>query len=416
MLRKYIKGSLRKGGGAFRQRSNNSLHTDKDTNGYWDSEQVLSDGDQFFESLILGINAALVSIDLEAYIFSNDELGHRVEEALVAAAGRGVRVRVIVDGIGSQGWTATIGARLKKHGIGIKVYHPLPWEVWPISKGTHNLHPGIRRLFSLINLSLINRRNHRKLCIIDCRSVWIGSMNIWDVTLPSLMGNAAWRELGLKMEGEGACYIKASFDFTWYSRSGRYRRLRRAAKRLLKQADSAGVRLNLLLPSRTQQYQDLIGRINHAQQRLWIVNAYFVPARSLIEALGDAARRGVDVRVLTPLQSDVKFMPWVAHTFFNTLSSAGVGIYSYSKSILHAKYMLIDDVAIIGSSNLNHRSLLHDLEIDIITSRGSTVEAVAREFQRDISVSQKLTEDQLGAIPLWQKYLGRIALIFKYFL
>lgn len=411
MFRRYLKESNRRGTKALHNQSNQGKQAKQDVNFYWVSEQVLADGDKFFESLILGINSALSSIDLEAYIFSNDQLGQRIEAALIAAAGRGVRVRVIVDGIGSQGWAATMGARLNKHGIDTKVYHPLPWEFWSSSEVTHDVHPGILKLFSVIN-----RRNHRKVCIIDNWSVWIGSLNIWDVTLPSLKGTSAWRELGLKMEGDGALYIKASFEFTWYSRAGRYRRLRRAAKKLIKQADTAGVRLNILLPSRIQQYKDLIDRISGAQKRLWIVNAYFVPARSLIEAVGDAAKRGVDVRILTPLKSDVKFMPWVAHTFFSSLSAAGVGIYCYDKSILHAKYMLIDDVAIVGSSNLNHRSLLHDLEIDIITKHELTVEAVAKEFQRDIVVSQKLTEDKLGAIPRWQRFMGRVALLFKYLL
>ncbi len=379
--------------------------------GYWLNEELLSDGDHFFNSLIAGIRSARTSIDLEAYIFLDDQLGSRVEKALIEAANRGVRVRVIVDGIGSQGWVFGIGARLRERGIETKVYHPLPWEALSTGRGDHGVPPGILKLFSVIN-----RRNHRKLCIVDNCSVWLGSLNIWDVTLPSKHGESAWRELGLRMDGEGALYLRASFDFIWYARQGRYRRIRRSAKKLIKQADIAGIRLNVLLPSRLAQYDDLINRINYAKRRLWIVNAYFVPPRSLIEAFGRAAERGVDVRVLTPLRSDVRFMPWVAHTFFNSLSAAGVQVYCYTKSILHAKYMLIDDVAIIGSSNLNHRSIIHDLELDILTGNPTTVEAVAEEFKRDISVSYNLTRDKLGSFPLWQRCLGKIALLFKYYL
>lgn len=405
MFKRYLRKKRREGSGAVDGPPPGDLQS------LWLREQLLSDGDQFFDSLIVGIGAAISSIDIEAYIFCDDPLGQRVEQALIAAASRGVRVRVIVDGIGSQGWVYSLGARLKRDGIETKVYHPLPWQALPVSRGEHDVHLGVLKLFSVIN-----RRNHRKLCIVDNWSVWLGSLNIWDVTLPSKRGENAWRELGLKMEGESAIYLKASFDFIWYSRTGRFRRIRRSAKKMIKQADSVGIRLNVLLPSRLAQYQDLIDRINQAQKRVWIVNAYFVPARSLIEALGSAAGRGVDVRVLTPLQSDVKFMPWVAHTFFNTLSAAGVGIYCYTKSILHAKYMLIDDAAIVGSSNLNHRSLLHDLELDILTCNYATVKAVAQEFERDISVSQSLTRDKLGFIPLWQRCFGKIALIFKYYL
>lgn len=405
MLKKYLRneryGSLNR---AASDRADGSRS-------YWLNEELLSDGDLFFSSFIAGISSARTSIDLEAYIFRDDQLGRRVEKALIEAANRGVRVRVIVDGIGSQGWVFGIGARLRDCGIETKVYHPLPWEALSIGRGEHGVHPGILKLFSVIN-----RRNHRKLCIVDNSSVWLGSLNIWDVTLPGKNGESAWRELGLRMDGEGALFLRASFDFIWYARQGRYRRIRRSAKKMIKQADMAGVRLNVLLPSRLAQYDDLINRINNAQRRLWIVNAYFVPPRSLVEAFGRAAGRGVDVRVLTPFESDVRFMPWVAHTFFNSLSAAGVQVYCYTKSILHAKYMLIDDVVILGSSNLNHRSIVHDLELDILTSNPQTVAAVAEEFERDISVSYNLTKDKLGSFPLWQRCLGKIALLFKYYL
>jgi cardiolipin synthase len=96
----------------------------------WTSERLYADGDSYFSSLLEGIGASRLSIDLESYIFRDDRLGKRMETALCSAAARGVQVRVLVDGFGSQGWTFGMGRRLRESGIRVKIYHQLPWSVW----------------------------------------------------------------------------------------------------------------------------------------------------------------------------------------------------------------------------------------------------------------------------------------------
>lgn len=377
----------------------------------WISEELLTDGNQFFLSLIEGINNAKDSINIESYIFNNDNLGKRVAEALINAAKRGVLVRVIVDGVGSYGWIFSIGIQLASENILIKIYHQLPWE----KLISHRLRSDDNQsLFTLFNF--INRRNHRKICIVDSSIVWNGSMNLWDMSLPHGDGEPAWREMGIKVRGEGVRYFCAAFDLIWYERSLKNRNIRKIAKSIVKKSEFSLVRINSTMYLRRRLYKNLLNRLGHAKERIWIANAYFVPSRSFINALKDAVARGVDVRLLISLQSDIFFMPWVSATFHHLLLKNGVKLFGYEPSIFHAKYMIVDEYAIIGSTNINQRSLLHDLEADVIITSQSTLNLITAEFINDLKVSKLIKYEDFIQMAVWKKLIGKMALLLKYFL
>lgn len=377
----------------------------------WRQEELLTNADLFFSSLEQGISEAKLSIAFETYIFEDGGIGKRIETALIAAAKREVIVQVVVDGVGSQGWIFSVGARLLANGVQIKVYHQLPWEHIFSSGPRWEGSPSWTTLFKYIN-----RRNHRKVCVIDNRCAWVGSMNVWDVTSIAINGNNAWREMGIKVEGESVVYLLAAFKLAWFPHILRHHKLRREAQHLVKESRTSLVRLNTRFGLRLKLYQDLLERIKGASSRIWIATAYFVPAGSLISALSDAAKRGVDVRLLVASRSDIFFMPWVSAAFQESLLRTNIKMSAYQPSIYHAKYMIIDNWTMIGSSNINQRSLLHDLEADITSENIKTVNAVASEFQIDQSLSQAITAQHFNRRPLWQKLLGRISLLFGHFL
>ena len=127
-------------------------------------EQILIDGEHFFESLINDINHAQDSIDLETFIFSHDPIGQQIAEALSSAAKRGVQVRVLVDGAGSPYWSTTFAKDLEKSNIKTKVFHPFPWQFWNWSRSVTKKPFLLNSIYLLLKA---NSRNHRKTCLID---------------------------------------------------------------------------------------------------------------------------------------------------------------------------------------------------------------------------------------------------------
>lgn len=376
----------------------------------WDTESLLTSGDAIFESMLEGIYAAQKSILFETYIYKNDALGQRLASALIHAARRKVKVRIIVDGIGSPGWIFTIGAKLKEEGVEVKVYHQLPWERLIAPNNLQNT-----KTFGSI-LQAFNRRDHRKMCIVDNTTAWVSSMNIWTQSVAAMCGDEAWREMGIKIEGQGIKYLVAAFDLVWYPWFHRYKKFLRYTKRIVFNSKDSLLRLNSTKKLRLYQRNALLTLIQNASTRIYIANAYFVPHAGVVAALRIAAKRGVDVRIVTSTQSDIFFMPWIAATFQASLLKAGVKIYWYQPCFLHAKYIIIDQWAAVGSSNFNQRSFHHDLEVDVVSITPSTVHHLTQQFKEDLARSHFMRKEDFANRPWWQKLFGRLVLFFKYFL
>jgi cardiolipin synthase len=125
---------------------------------------------------------------------------------------------------------------------------------------------------------------------------------------------------------------------------------------------------------------ELIKRVRSAEERVWLVTPYFIPPRRLIQALGKAAKRGVDVQILTSAKTDVKLFQTLQFFYYPYLMKRGVKIYQYTEKVLHAKNVVIDDWMIIGSSNFNHRSVLHDLEVDLVIQKPENRQLIVNHF------------------------------------
>lgn len=370
----------------------------------WDRAVVYHDGDSYYQALEVAIRAARRSINLESYIFAADRLGDRVLSALAEAVQRGVSVRLIVDGIGSYSWLSTIRQRAALAGIQLAVFHELPWQRWWGGNDRAEAQQPLARLFQRLN-----NRNHRKVCIIDDRQAFVGSMNVIEYHLASYVGEIAWRDTGVYVEGRDVAVLLNSFNELWHNERRGFRLRRR--KRSAHSGDL--ILLNVRRSQRTENYLDLLVRMLSARQRIWIENAYFVPDASLIRVLGVAAESGVDVKVLVPAFSDVVFIPWVASAFHLGLLRAGVRVFEYTKCVLHAKTMLIDEWGLVGSSNLNHRSLLHDLEADAVLVDGESCRALLQQFELDCAHSREITLENWKRRPILERLLGRLLLAVR---
>jgi len=394
------------------------LRPEKAVNGgCWAQEQVWCNGDAWFASLLDAIANAQRQVWLETYILARGQLGERVVGALAAASRRGCEVRLLVDGVGAAAWFQHDS--VDRLGFPLRVWHPLPWAAaWRAG-----VFPRWRWLAS------INRRDHRKVCLIDGAQAWVGSFNVDDCHLQEFSGDQAWRDCGAAVRGDGVATLIAAYEHTWRRSwpmtAGRLRLRAHLTARLgvgqpqpavMGRPASNLVRLNHTWATRRAAYRDLLRRIHRASTRIWITNAYVVPRGTLMRALGAAARRGVDVRLLVPAHADIAFMPWVGAVFADSLHALGVRIFAYLPGMLHAKTMLIDDLALVGSHNLNSRSFRHDLEAEVVLSAPTSVAALEQTFADDCARSRELLGSASAELTWIQRRLGRLLVLAKWFL
>lgn len=372
-------------------------------------QHVFAEGQAYFTALLTDIAQAQKSIELETYIFNADSLGEKVAAALIAAAQRGVQVRVLVDGAGSPLWGGKLTKQLEQAGVQTRIFHPFPWRLWQWSR-SHLRKPGLLKAIYL--LLKINSRNHRKVCVMDRKIAYIGSFNISKVHLQRQQGGEGWRDTAIRISGIDLQELLQAFEATW-EHLPIPERLQRAFSRINL---NTIIRLNNTRHRRRLLYKNLLRRILHTHQRIWMMNAYFVPDNFLLRHLKEAAKHGIDVRIVLPQKSDIFFMPWASMSFYQSLLEAGVRIFEYKPSMLHTKILMLDDWIVVGSSNLNHRSLLHDFEVDVVITSPEACQTLEEQFILDLKNSQEVQLSHWKKRPLYQRFLGKLLLYLKYWI
>lgn len=378
------------------------MHNDKP------EECIYTQANAYFDSVLHAINNAHKQIDMEVYIFSIDPIGTRISQALIHAAERGVNVRLLIDGMGVDLDFIPVAKRLKDAGALIRIHRPLPWhfKLWALSLSSIK---GLQKFWYL--LSYINQRNHRKLLIVDHCAIWLGSINVSQKHLTHNRGGENWRDTAISLHNIDTSIPQSAYNLNWRKKR------RKAKKRLAQHLPLTPFLLNFTRLLRQIKRRDLISRITSSEDCIWITNAYFMPDSKLLSALISASKKGVDVRIVLPHKSDVFFMPWVASYFYGQLLKANVRVYEYQAGILHAKTLIIDNWASIGSSNLNQRSLQHDLEVDYVLQSRKSIDKLTHDFLSDINHSEELCYSELSIKKPWQRYLGGLILVlFSYWL
>jgi cardiolipin synthase A/B len=369
-------------------------------------EQIFFRGEDYFAALLHDIAHAQHSIDLETYIFELDPLGKQVLQALHQAAQRGIKVRVMVDGAGISQWSGHFITNLEKAGGQTRIFHPFPWRLWQWSRACVRVPAILKAIYLVLK---INSRNHRKDCIIDNKIVYVGGFNIIQAYITE-KGNKGWRDTGVRLENVDVSDLAIAFNSAWEHMTVN-ERLRQIFRHIY---TNPLFRLNHGRHRRRVLYKNLLHRIRNCKKRIWITNAYFVPDNFLLRLLQHAAMAGVDVRILLPRKSDISFMPWASQAFYGRLLKAGARIFEYLPTILHAKTLILDDWMLVGSSNLNHRSLLHDLEIDVNIKLADAKKVLAVQFEKDLELSREITLATRQKPPLYQRLIGSILLYLKY--
>ena len=384
----------------------------------WGREKLYFKGDDFYRDVLKAIRGAKREVDFEVYIYEKGVLANRVADALIQAAKRGVQVRLLVDGIGSPDCESDYGRRFSEGGVQFRVYRLFP-----------NVFNLFRRLFgSLFNTQSahrlrslrfrLNRRNHRKLVMVDRTRVWLGGFNVSDQHLESVSGKKAWRDTGLGLAEVKDEAFRWAFETAWHDRYHRrqWKVFRNGLAAWLSRKAASPVQINATRRLRSRFHREMIKRLGSVQRRIWVTTPYFVPTLPLLRCLLHAALQGRDVRLVLPEKSDVPFVRWASMAFFYPLLNAGCRIFEYHTSILHAKTLVVDDWALVGSSNFNHRSFLFDLEVDVILQRPRSLRSLERQYGFDFKRSREILTSDLKIRPFRERFFTWLFFRFRHWI
>ncbi len=359
------------------------------------STKVLEDGTATFRAMFRDMNAAKKYINLEYFIFEDVESdGQHLSNLLIAKHRQGVKVRVLYDSFGSSSTDVAVFDRLKKAGIKVLQFNPLN----PLlSRGGY----------------APNSRDHRKILIVDGKVAIVGGVNL-STTYQSSPGKSSgppggsaafWHDTDLELRGPIVNELEALYLQQWEKQDGPELH----GARHLAPLGAQGREILHIMGSTPDNkvplyYTTLLSAMRQAQDRIWLMSAYFVPTRQELEDLEDAARRGIDVRLLLPDDSDSKMALVMQHSHYSDLLKAGIKIYESHNQILHAKTAVIDGVwSVVGSSNFDHRSVVFNDEVDVVVLGRPTGAKLEKIFERDFAKAHVITPEKWRQRPAFQK-------------
>jgi len=367
---------------------------------------------QTFPAMLESIGMARVSVDLETYIFRGDNAGQSFAAALKAAVKRGVKVRLLCDGVGSMELTPEFIKDLIDNGVHVGIFRP--WN----------------RFFQL-GFGRMNRRDHRKIMIVDGQTSYIGGLNIaneYGSFSPS-GGGDTWRDTHARIDGENvASTLTALFAEVWRKSD------RRPPKDVpvepvadlpvddpLPKATSTNAPVKIVsnreFIQRWRVRKAYIHAIKHARRYILIENAYFIPDRQFRRALLSAVKRGVKVAVVLPQNSDIKLIALASKALYGELLSHGVRIFEHPDRMVHSKVAVIDDAwSMVSSYNLDHRSLLHNLEAGAVILDRRFAEQLRDQVLADSAKSNEITLQFHDARPWNVALLESLAYQIRYWL
>lgn len=369
--------------------------------------RLLVDGPATFKAMKQEMRLARRRILLESYIFEDDGIATEMAALLADKARAGVAVHVLYDSVGSRGTEAAFFDRLRAEGVKVCAFNPVnPTE-----------RPGY---FS------IEHRNHRKVLVVDNEAAFAGGINISQVYAKGSFSSAprarrtgdalreGWRDTQIELHGPAVAALAQQFIDTWRSQ-GCEGAIGDAPPASVGQPGKRIVKVTISSPDDRYNaiYASLLAVFEGARESIKVTMAYFAPGQEMVEALCQAARRGVRVQLILPAKSDFRLILHAGRSYYGQLLDAGVEVYEMENSVLHAKTAVVDGVVgTVGSSNMDWRSFVANNEINIVVignDFGSEMEAL---FERDLNASRRITPEAWRARGLWPRVMelvGRAA-------
>lgn len=356
--------------------------------------RMLRNGEEAFPAMLAAIESARHSVYLCTYLFESNATGRRFVEALARAVERGVRVRVLVDGVGELYGPRRISPLLRRARVPAARF--LPPRLLP---------PQVN----------INLRNHRKILVVDRRLGFTGGMNIGDRHLAGSASPHRVMDVHFQVEGPIVRKLEDVFLDDWEFVTGESIE----AGGPPEAAGDTWARLIADGPAdEVDQISDILfGAVSSARRRVWIMSPYFVPPRELIAVLQSAVLRGVDVRVVLPGRNNVLWVHWASRNVLHEILEWGVRVWYQPAPFVHSKLLLVDDDYLqLGSANIDARSLLLNFELVMEVYDSGLAREIEGHFEDAFERSHELSPGELRERPLWARLRDATAAVFAPYL
>ena len=331
--------------------------------------ELLVDGEATYEAIFETIRQARHYILVQYFIIDIDDLGRPFLDLLIQKAQTGVKVVVLYDYFGSRNLNRRYSQKLKAAGIQARPFRS----------------PRIHR-----SIYHINFRNHRKILVVDGQIAFTGGLNIGEKYLGEMAGQRKWRDTHLKLTGPVALELQATFMSDWLWTSGELIEdlIWSSQQESATSGQTAAVFPTGPADARPICVLNWLSLIQEAKHRLWVATPYLVPNEAIAMAMEAAARRGVEVRILTTGQVDHYSVFFAGWFYAEQLRRAGVRVYRMKEGFMHQKIVLVDStLASIGTVNLDPRSFVLNFEVSVITPDAKAIADVESMLIKDLDAS-----------------------------
>ncbi len=348
--------------------------------------ELLVDGPATYAAMFKAIENARHSVNMETFIFEDDETGRKLADLFIRKRAEGVRVNLIYDSVGSLGTPASFFQQLRDKGVNVVEFNPInPLKTakkWRLAM-----------------------RDHRKILVVDGRIAITGGVNISHVYSSKFLGEREgqagipWRDTDILIQGPAVAEYQKIFLHAWEIQKGP----KLDEKEYFPEQKEYGNNLVQVIKSRPGEagrttFIMYVSAVAFAEKSIHLTNSYFVPDKQMITALRDAAQSGVDVKIILPKTSDQNLALYAGRYYYDELLEAGVKLYERRNAVLHAKTGVIDGVwATVGSTNLDFLSFSKNFEINTVILSSDFAAEMERMFARDLAESDQIIERE------WEK-------------
>ncbi|HJV45715.1 MAG TPA: cardiolipin synthase [Bacillota bacterium] len=352
--------------------------------------KVLTNGEETYGAMLGSLEKAKDHIHFISFIVRDDQVGREFKQLLIRKAKAGVKVRMIIDGLGSRSLPSSYLDELKEAGVEVYIFSPI-------------IFPYLRK---------VNYRNHRKITIIDGKVGFVGGLNVGDEYLGKGEQFSFWRDTHMMLEGDSVYFLQMIFLMDWrftaqseLSMEKRYFPRHEVKEQLYVQIAASG-------PDSDWEYIQKVyfSLITTARRTVYITTPYLIPDDSILMALKTAALSGVDVRIIVPEEPDHLIVFWASRSYYTELLEAGVQIYSYQKGFIHAKIVIVDqEMATLGTANFDIRSFQYNFEVSGVIYDSDVAKRLEDDFVQDMMDSVEIKLHDFNNRPFSQKAKESIA-------
>jgi cardiolipin synthase len=361
---------------------------------YGNRIELLTNGVEIFPAMLSAIEHAERSIHLLSYIYWQGDIAREFAEALSAAARRGVQVRLVLDAVGANRMDPKLVDQMETAGCEVALFNPVRWY----------------------SLGRFNNRTHRKVLVVDGRVGFTGGVGVAHEWTGDAEDAEHWRDDHFRLEGPVVRYLQGAFLENWRQATGEVLTGAHMFPAIEPVGDVPMVAINTGPVGATSQIGLSYWLMFHgARERIYVATPYFVPDPDLEIGLVDAARRGLDVRLLVPNDyQDSRLVRYASRTWYGELRRAGVRVYEYEPTMMHVKTVSVDRAwAIIGSANFDSRSFEINFEIAVAVFDSAFVEALDASFEEDLRHAREITLEEIEGWSWLARGRNRLARAFR---